>query len=112
MARSGFSVSLVWMMQGPKLAIMALPIGRKLIWRIGTTLLAKQRGLRTGSIQELKDGISMARICTPGPGCVSGFLMADNALHTPSAEVHPMQGSGSWVCVLGMTHSPLEGRLL
>lgn len=50
MARAGFSVSLVWMMQGPKLAIMALPIGRRLIWRIGTTLLAKQRGLRTGSI--------------------------------------------------------------
>lgn len=105
MARFGFSVSLVWMMQGPKLAIMALPIGRRLIWRIGTTLLAKQRGLRTGSIRELKDGISMAGICTLGPGCVSGSLVADNTLHTPSAEVHPMQGWGDWGCVLGLTHT-------
>lgn len=113
MARSGFSVALVWMMQGPKLAIMALPIGRRLIWRIGTTLLAKQRGLRTGSIRELKDGIAMAGICTLEPGCVSGSLVADNALHTPSAEVHPMQGWGSWGgCARTNTYSQLEGRLL
>lgn len=58
MARSGFSVSLIWMMQGAKLAIMALPIGRRLIRRIGMTLLAEQRGQRAGSIQELQDRAS------------------------------------------------------
>lgn len=109
MARSGFSGSRVWMMQGTKLVIMALPIGRRLIWRIGTTLLAKQRGLRTGSVQELKDGISMARICTLGPCYVSGCLVADNTLHTPSADA----GVGDLgVCARTNTYSLLESRLL
>lgn len=65
MARSGFSVSLVWMRQGTKLAIMALPIGRRLIWRAGMALLADQRGQRAGSIQELQDWARPQPMSTP-----------------------------------------------